>query len=163
LQKAKLKTWFANTVFVIVTDHCSKSAGKTDLPVNRYHIPCWIYAPSLIKPAIEKILVSQIDLAPTVLGFLNQSYHSRFLGSDVYKRDSSLDRIFINTHQNMGYIKNNKMVILLPRQKVETYSVDFLTGKNTPLPSDSSLINDAIAWYNGASYLFKEKKYKIKK
>ena len=162
IKKAQKKPWFNNTIFVIVSDHCSRSAGKTDLPVNRYHIPCLIYAPQLIKPSIEKRLVSQIDLAPTVLGFLNQSYTSRFLGSDVFKRDTLNDRIFISTYQDMGYIRNNKLVILAPRARVEMYSFDYVSGVNTPIPLDKSLVNEAISWYQGASFLYKEKKYKNK-
>ena len=162
IKKAQKKPWFNNTIFVIVSDHCSRSAGKTDLPVNRYHIPCLIYAPQLIKPSIEKRLVSQIDLAPTVLGFLNQSYTSRFLGSDVFKRDTLNDRIFISTYQDMGYIRNNKLVILSPRARVEMYSFDYVSGVNTAIPLDKSLVNEAISWYQGASFLYKEKKYKNK-
>ncbi len=162
IKKAQKKPWFNNTIFVIVSDHCSRSAGKTDLPVNRYHIPCLIYAPQLIKPSIEKRLVSQIDLAPTVLGFLNQSYTSRFLGSDVFKRDTLNDRIFISTYQDMGYIRNNKLVILSPRARVEMYSFDYFSGVNTPIPLDKSIVNEAISWYQGASFLYKEKKYKNK-
>jgi len=162
IKKAQKKPWFNNTIFVIVSDHCSRSAGKTDLPVNRYHIPCLIYAPQLIKPSIEKRLVSQIDLPPTVLGFLNQSYTSRFLGSDVFKRDTLNDRIFISTYQDMGYIRNNKLVILSPRARVEMYSFDYVSGVNTPIPLDKSLVNEAISWYQGASFLYKEKKYKNK-
>jgi phosphoglycerol transferase MdoB-like AlkP superfamily enzyme len=162
IKKAQKKPWFNNTIFVIVSDHCSRSAGKTDLPVNRYHIPCLIYAPQLIKPSIEKRLVSQIDLAPTVLGFLNQSYTSRFLGSDVFKRDILNDRIFISTYQDMGYIRNNKLVILSPRARVEMYSFDYVSVVNTPIPLDKSLVNEAISWYQGASFLYKEKKYKNK-
>jgi len=162
IKKAQKKPWFNNTIFVIVSDHCSRSAGKTDLPVNRYHIPCLLYAPKLIKPSIEKRLVSQVDLAPTVLGFLNQSYTSRFLGSDVFKRDTLNDRIFISTYQDMGYIRNNKLVILSPRARVEMYSFDYVSGVNTPIPLDKSLVNEAISWYQGASFLYKEKKYKNK-
>ena len=162
IKKAQKKPWFNNTLFVIVSDHCSRSAGKTDLPVNRYHIPCLIYAPQLIKPSIEKRLVSQIDLVPTVLGFLNQSYTSRFLGSDVFKRDTLNDRIFISTYQDMGYIRNNKLVILSPRGRVQMYSFDYFSGVNTPIPLDKILVNEAISWYQGASFLYKEKKYKNK-
>ena len=32
-----------NTVFVIVADHCSSSAGKTELPMDKYRIPAMIY------------------------------------------------------------------------------------------------------------------------
>jgi phosphoglycerol transferase MdoB-like AlkP superfamily enzyme len=65
LSDAAKRPRFDNTFFVIVSDHCSRSAGETDLSVNRYRIPCFIYAPKLIMPLIEQRLTSQIDLAPT--------------------------------------------------------------------------------------------------
>ena len=163
LKDAQKKPWFANTVFVIVADHCSKSAGKTDLPVTRYHIPCFIYAPQLIKPAVENRLTSQIDLAPTVLGLMNINYTSRFLGYDIFKTDTSKARVFISTYQDMGYLSNNRLVILSPRQKIETVIPDFITGNGTPVQVADSLINAAIAWYQGANYLYKKGKYKIQK
>ena len=160
LTDAKKMPWFNNTVFVIVADHCAKSAGKTDLPVNRYHIPCLIYAPALIKPVIEQRLTSQIDLAPTLLGMLNLNYNSRFLGYDVYHTAPGRERAFISTYQDMGYIKDGKLVILSPQQKIKMYKPDFLTGTAGLIPNSDSLINEAIAWYQGANYLFKNGKYK---
>lgn len=163
LKDAQHKPWFNNTLFVIVADHCSKSAGKTDLPVNRYHIPCIIYAPQLIKPAIENRLVSQIDLAPTILGLLNLNYTSRFMGYDIYNMTAGNERAFISTYQDMGYIHNGEMVILSPQQKIQTVRPDFKTGVNTPVSPSDSLIKEAIAWYQGASFLFQSGGYKFSK
>lgn len=160
IKDAQKKPWFSNTLFVIVSDHCSKSAGKTDLPVNRYHIPCIIYAPQLIKPAIEKRLVSQIDLAPTILGLMNLNYTSRFFGYDVYNMTPGNERAFISTYQDMGYIKNGEMVILSPQQKVKMFKPDFVTGINVQTPNSAALINEAIAWYQGASFQYKTGRYK---
>ena len=160
IKDAQEKPWFSNTLFIIVSDHCSKSAGKTDLPVNRYHIPCLIYAPQLIKPMVEKRLVSQIDLAPTVLGLMNLDYTSRFFGYDMYRLAPGKERAFISTYQNMGYIRDGKLVILSPRQMVKTYTPDFITGVNIPVMGSDSLINEAISWYQGASYLYKTGWYK---
>ncbi len=41
IKEAKTKPWFKNTLFVIVADHCASSAGKADLPVNKYLIPAF--------------------------------------------------------------------------------------------------------------------------
>lgn len=160
IKDAQHKPWFNNTVFVIVADHCSKSAGRTDLPVNRYHIPCLIYAPQLIKPAVEDRLVSQIDLVPTLLGLMNLNYTSRFLGYDVYKIPEKRTRAFISTYQDMGYIKGDTLVILSPQQKAEVYKADFATGTNTRISPNTGLINEAIAWYQGASYLYRSGSYR---
>lgn len=163
LKDAAKKPWFNNTIFVIVADHCSKSAGKTDLPVNRYHIPCFIYAPALISPSIEQKLTSQIDLVPTVLGLLNLNYTSRFLGYDIYKLAAGRERAFISTYQDMGYVKEGKLVILSPQQKVEMFTTNYLTGSATKISSSDSLINEAIAWYQGANFLYKNGGYKMVK
>ncbi len=163
IRDARQKPWFNSTLFVIVADHCAKSAGKTDLPVNRYHIPCFIYAPALIKPDIEKRLTSQIDLAPTILGLMNCNYTSRFMGYDIFKAPPGNERAFISTYQDMGYIRRGKLVILSPQQRVKMFEPDFLTGLESKTDRSDSLINEAIAWYQAASYLYKTGKYKMKK
>ncbi|HEY8933921.1 MAG TPA: sulfatase-like hydrolase/transferase, partial [Cyclobacteriaceae bacterium] len=107
IKESRYKPWFNNTIFVIVADHCAKSAGKTELPVNMYHIPMLIYSPANIVPAKVDRLMSQIDMGPTLLGLLNFSYKSKFFGYDIFKLEAGRERIFISTYQNVGYIKNN--------------------------------------------------------
>ena len=159
LTDAATKPWYNNTMFVIVADHCSRSAGKTDLPVNRYHIPCFIFAPALLKPLNEKRLTSQIDLAPTLLGLLNVNYSSCFFGYDIYKTPISRNRVFISTYQNLGYIRDSNLVVLSPQKKIKSYAPNFLTGAAIQKPVADSTVNEAIAWYQVASYLFKQGKY----
>jgi len=48
IREASSKPWFANTIFVIVADHCAYAAGKSALPVTGYHIPLLIYNPGTI-------------------------------------------------------------------------------------------------------------------
>lgn len=50
LDDAEQHSWFADTVFIIVADHCASSMGKIALPVNRYHIPLFIYSPAHVRP-----------------------------------------------------------------------------------------------------------------
>ncbi|MGY8831832.1 MAG: LTA synthase family protein, partial [Pseudomonadales bacterium] len=68
LAQVREKPWFKDTLFVFVADHTAGSAGKEDLPVANYHIPLFIYAPEHIEPREFTDVVSQIDLAPTLLG-----------------------------------------------------------------------------------------------
>jgi phosphoglycerol transferase MdoB-like AlkP superfamily enzyme len=153
IRNASKKPWFDSTVFVIVADHCASSAGKTDLPVSKYHIPMLIYSPSHIKPMIMDRLMSQIDIGPTLLGLLNFSYTSRFYGYDIFKLPVGRERAFISTYQNLGYLKNNKLVILSPIFKVRSFT---LSGQLEPASeiNDPALVNEAIAWYETASYSF---------
>ncbi len=155
LKDARNKPWFDSTVFVIVADHCASSAGKTELPVNKYHIPMMIYSPANIAPAKMERLMSQIDMGPTLLGLLNFSYTSKFYGYDIYKLEPGRERIFISTYQNLGFIQNGMMVQLDPQQKVNTYTPNFTDGSLIKIENDPTATNDAIAWYQTASYAFK--------
>jgi phosphoglycerol transferase MdoB-like AlkP superfamily enzyme len=65
-EMAEKQPWFSNTVFVIVADHCASSAGKTELPVDKYRIPAMIYSPGFIQPQHYTKLMSQI-IMPTLL------------------------------------------------------------------------------------------------
>ena len=152
IKESSRKPWFNNTLFVIVADHCASSAGKTELPVNKYHIPMLIYAPSHITPGRMERLMSQIDIGPTLLGLLNFSYASKFYGYDMFKLEPGRERAFISTYQSLGYIKGDKLIVLSPQLKVESFAV---SGKEqVKSKPDHNTINEAIAWYQTASYSF---------
>ncbi|WP_425360416.1 MULTISPECIES: sulfatase-like hydrolase/transferase [unclassified Candidatus Tisiphia] len=121
LELAKTHPWFDNTIFVITADHCASSAGKTDLPINKYHIPLLIYAPNILKPQIVDNLSSQIDIAPTILGLLNFSYNSKFFGQDIL--NTPANRAFISTYQLLGFMKDNHLIILRPQEQPKTYKL----------------------------------------
>jgi len=158
LQKAAARPWFDNTVFVIVADHNASVAGKTTLPVHKYHIPCLVYAPKLIKPGHSSRLMSQIDVIPTVFGMLGLSYESQNLGYDINKLPPTKERIFISTYQQLGYISNDTLVVLEPNNKVSAYKIDdYATSSYSKIQPTPELVNDAVTWYQGASYLYKNK------
>lgn len=163
LRRAQEKPWFKDTVFVIIADHQARAAGKTELPVNRYHIPCIIYAPGIIAPGVNDRLASQMDLAPTLLGMLGLSYKSQFMGRDIFHTPSESDRAFISTYQSMGYIRGDKLVILEPGRKVRTYEIeDWQNSVYKAVEPDAQLETEAVAWYQGASDLFNTGKLKVK-
>lgn len=170
LKMAKKQAWFKNTVFVIVADHCASSSGKTELPMDKYRIPAFIYAPGFIEPQKVDKLVSQIDLMPTVLGLLNFKYQSKFFGKDVLKTNY-IPRAFIATYQDLGYIKDDVLTIISPQKKLKQF--DLIQQKNKTLGTKYSIIyeekpktkidiqlkNETIAVYQTASYILKNKKY----
>ena len=158
LRAASEKPWFKNTVFVIVADHCASSAGKTELPVQKYHIPLIIFAPGgQIKPGAVETLASQVDYAPTLLGLLGWSYASRFHGWNVCSAESAAapGRALIGNYQKLGYYQHDQLGILKPVRQALTLSHDKNTGALTPQYPNVALLNDAIATYETASWLFK--------
>ncbi len=155
IKDASKKPWFNNTIFVIVADHCASSAGATELPVNKYHIPLLIYSPAHVTPGKMERLMSQIDIGPTLLGMLNFSYTSKFFGYDMNKLEPGRERAFISTYQSLGYLRNDTLVILHPGKSVDFFKPNYSDGSVSPLQSTLSLTNETIAWYQVASYQFK--------
>jgi phosphoglycerol transferase MdoB-like AlkP superfamily enzyme len=159
IQRARTKPYFADTVFVITADHDASSAGKTSVPINRYHVPLWIYSPAHIQPRRIDRLMSQIDIAPTLLGLLNFSYRSRFFGYNLLQLPPGRERAFPATYEKLGYLRGDVLTVLEPQQKLEQMKSDYATGDAVPLvPQDPAMIDDAVAYYQVASELFKQGK-----
>ena len=156
LEQAQQKTWFNNTIFVIVADHQAGSAGKRELPVKRYHIPLWIYSPAQIKPAVISELASQIDIAPTLLGILNMSYLSCFFGHDILLAPPH--RALIANYQNLGLYDGQKLAILKPQSKIALQN-----GFNVQQIHEQTVGNDVpfvqrdISYYQSAAYIYKNR------
>uniref|UniRef100_A0A831UCB2 Alkaline phosphatase family protein n=1 Tax=Geobacter metallireducens TaxID=28232 RepID=A0A831UCB2_GEOME len=158
IEAARKEPWFKDTVFVIVADHCASSAGKTELPVKKYEIPLLVYSPRHVKPGTVDRMMAQIDVAPTVLGLLNMSYTTDFLGRDILKAGQDQpERAFISTYQKLGYIEGDRLLILGPRREATLARFDRQTGAATPLPMDEGLLETALAWYQGANYIYKNR------
>lgn len=152
ITEASTHSWFRNTVFVIVADHCASSAGKTQMPVSKYHIPMLIYSPGNVGPGVMSRLMSQIDVGPTILGLLNFSYTSKFFGYDMGNLEPGRERAFISTYQNLGYLTNQGLIVLSPRAKAESFKL--VAGKD-PIPNNNAKqVREAITWYQSASYSF---------
>ena len=156
LERAQEKPWFDNTVFVIVADHQAGVAGKTALPVDKYHIPCLVYAPKLIEAGSTNRLVSQTDLGPTLLGMLGLSYRTSWLGRDLFQTPEADDRAFISTYQSLGLVKSSDLVVLTPDKSVAASRIaDWATSDYTKETVTPALESEAVSWYQEASELFK--------
>lgn len=158
-QQAALHPWFKNTVFIIIADHCASSAGKTSLPVYRYHIPCIVYAPALLKPQVVSKVCSQIDVMPTVLSLLHLRAAVHFAGQDVFS-PSFRPRAFMATYQDLGYLEDNCLTVLSPVRKVQQYRVEYLadgTTQEIPLAKPRSVyLQKALAYYQYTNMYLKK-------
>lgn len=150
---AAKEPWFANTIFLVTADHCASSAGSTELPLEKYHIPAVILAPNLIVPEVEERTVSQIDLMPTLLSLLNFNYESPFYGRSV-REEGFVERAFVATYQDLGYIEGDVLTVLSPVRRVEQYRIrptDENPHHTEPLATpDEEQIRHAIAYYQSA-------------
>jgi len=165
---AKKQDWYKNTVFVIVADHCASSAGKTELPMDKYRIPAMIFSEGFIQPQQFNPTMSQIDVMPTLLGLLNFNYKTKFLGQDVFKENFQ-PKAYIATYQDLGLIKDNYLTIISPTKKVKQYSLKLQNSQlqdNFKLYYDEipvqksvqNLVDDCVSAYQSVSYWLKENK-----
>ena len=152
IEAARNHPWFANTIFVIVADHSAASAGKTDLPVEKYHIPLIIYAPEILQPTVINHLASQIDIAPTVLGLAipGYSYKTKFFGQDILQTPPN--RAFISTYQLLGFMKDDNLVILAPNSLPNTYQL--IANEKHKIENLPALVQEAISFYQLAYKLY---------
>lgn len=164
LDEARRRPWFRDTLFVIVADHCAASAGKTALPVYRYHIPAIVYAPGFIAPGRETRMVSQIDLAPTLLGLLGLPPEPHFFGKDVLHDASYAPRALIANYQELGLLKGDRLVVLAPRRGAREFRVtdaDTPRERQTEVPPEPALVEEAIAYYQGAAQAFRSGRMRL--
>ncbi|HOI27194.1 MAG TPA: sulfatase-like hydrolase/transferase [Paludibacteraceae bacterium] len=76
--------WFNNTLFVLSADHTNQVTHKeytTD--AEAYSIPIFFYNPGSNLKGKKKELVQQIDIMPSILGYLNYDKPYVAFGNDV--------------------------------------------------------------------------------
>ena len=154
IERSRVRPWFADTVFVITADHGASGRGTMQIPIDRYLIPVFIYAPAHVKPARVDRLMSQIDIAPTLLGLLDFRYATKFLGRDVLHMGPETDRAFVGNFQTLAYLKGDEIAVLQPKRKVNVYRLE--NGRTyAARPPDPALMREAIAFYQVASHVFR--------
>ena len=153
-EEATKHSWYNNTLFVIVGDHCGSSAGKTELPILKYQIPCLLYAPAFIKPQVVDKLCSQVDVIPTLAGLMNWSYQSTFFGKNILTMRKQDERAFIGTYQKLGYIKGDSLIVLSPQKKVAQYVFDRYNGEMKEVKANDTMRVEAISLYQLGEHMF---------
>jgi phosphoglycerol transferase MdoB-like AlkP superfamily enzyme len=156
IRRARDKPWFKDTLFVITADHTASAAGKTDLPVERYHIPMIWYAPGHVEPGIMDRLMSQIDVPTTLLGWLGIDHESKFFGYNMLTLEPGRERAFISNYQTLGYMKANRLVVLGYRKPPVVMDGTPAVPVKTARIDDQTLVREAIANYQIANLMFRE-------
>jgi phosphoglycerol transferase MdoB-like AlkP superfamily enzyme len=146
IDEAKKHAWFKDTLFVLTADHGANARGTIEIPVAQYKIPLLFYAPGHIAPGRIDRLMSQIDIAPTLLGRLHFSYRTKFFGHDLFTTPPSEDRAFVANYQTLGYMRDGRIVTLMPQRRVRVAPMPLIGGAVAGIP-DEQLRDEAIAWY----------------
>jgi phosphoglycerol transferase MdoB-like AlkP superfamily enzyme len=93
--------WYDNTLFVITGDHTSQSVNlqyKTN--IGAFRVPIIFYKPdNSLKGAVDE-LAQQIDIMPSVLGYLNYNKPYLAFGRDLF---DPLEEPFVITYTSNTY------------------------------------------------------------
>jgi phosphoglycerol transferase MdoB-like AlkP superfamily enzyme len=161
LREAAKQPWFDNTLFVVVADHGARVYGKAAIPLETYEIPLMIYAPRHLAPRQIDTLMTQIDIAPTVLGLLGLPYEAPFFGVDVLNRPAGQPRIALFSHNHdVAILRDDDLVVMGLGKTSQAYRYDRTHGTFTAEPDDSNLLPLGIAYFQTAADLFKSHGYK---
>ncbi|HEX5091051.1 MAG TPA: sulfatase-like hydrolase/transferase [Burkholderiales bacterium] len=160
LEQARARPWFRDTLFVLTADHGANARGTLRIPVDKYLIPVMVYSPAHVAPRRVDRLMSQIDIAPTLLGLLRLRYYSKFFGRDVLDSPPETDRAFVANYETLGYLKGDRLLVLHPKRKVEEFVVGQEGAELTRVARpDAGLQAEAVSYYQLAADLYKHGGY----
>lgn len=157
MEKAMKQKWAENTLFVFLGDH-GKMVGNPDseMPHSYNHIPLMLYSPGKIQPAEIKAFGGQIDIAPTLLGFLGIGYTQNNFGVDLLNEQRPC---MFFTADNMIGARNEKGLYIYVPESEQEFRYFIKEGQlhhTSPEPITDSLKNYAFSMLQATEYLVKQ-------
>lgn len=157
-KKARQSDYWDNTVFLIVADHDSRVGGANLVPLRHFHIPALILGGGVPSRQDERI-ISQIDLAPTLLSLMGIESEHPMIGRDLTQQDS--DRAMMQYFENYGYLKGDILTVLMPHQSPCQYRYT-APDKYEPMEQiDDVLAKEALAHVLWPSWAYHEQAYTL--
>jgi phosphoglycerol transferase MdoB-like AlkP superfamily enzyme len=120
------------------------------------------FAPGKLPAGTVAAAVSQLDIAPTVLGLLGLlgfAYTAPFYGQNVLSPASAGHPILMNHNHDVAFIENDAMVVLGLQRSQDFYRYEARTDRLAANPEDPALVDRATAYYQTAFELFKSHRY----
>nr|WP_240151268.1 LTA synthase family protein [Luteibacter jiangsuensis] len=156
--KAKQSPYWNHTVFLVVADHDARVFGASLVPVRHFHIPALIIGAGVPVKKDDHI-VSQVDLAPTLLSLIGISSEHPMLGADLTRHYP--DRAIMQYGDNYGYLSKDTLVVLRPNQPAAQYHYTVEGEKLEPEAVDPQLEKVALAHALWPSWAYGHQRYRL--
>ncbi|WP_428773730.1 LTA synthase family protein [Vibrio sp.] len=159
--KAKRSRYWDNTVFAVIADHDARAYGTLPVPIGHFKIPAIIFGGG-IQPRMDDRLVSQIDLAPTLLSLAGIDSINPMIGHDL-TQPLSIDkqRAMMQRDKNFGWMTaDNQVVVIRPEQGISSYRYDEKSDSLTDAQLDPDIIKRAHANAMWGSLAFEQNYYR---
>lgn len=160
-KKARQAPYWNNTIFLVVADHDARVSGGL-VPVRHFHIPALILGPGVPVKKDAQVM-SQIDLAPTLLSLMGIDTVHPMLGRDLTRQTAG--RAMMQFGDNYGYLKSDPakgetLVVLEPGKSGRTMKYQ-VPDIYTPVDPDPAQEKEALAHVLWPSWAYKEQRYAL--
>jgi phosphoglycerol transferase MdoB-like AlkP superfamily enzyme len=130
IDQAKKQPYWQDTIFIIVADHDARALGNDLVPIKNFHIP-GVILNSGNKHLSDERIVSQIDLAPTLLSLMGVTNDSPMIGRDL-NNTLARGRAMMQYADNFAYMTNDDVTILQPQKPPVNFGYSLKEKKLVP-------------------------------
>ncbi|MFN7013551.1 MAG: LTA synthase family protein, partial [Bacteroidia bacterium] len=85
LKHAASKSWFNNTLFVLIGDHGAIVNQEADMYLGMHHTPLIFYAPQKLIPESNDALRGQVDVLPSIAHLLGINFNNKPFAVNLFK------------------------------------------------------------------------------
>jgi phosphoglycerol transferase MdoB-like AlkP superfamily enzyme len=156
-ERAKSSAYWENTVFLVVADHDSRVSGATLVPVRHFHIPAVILGAG-VTPKRDDRLISQLDLAPTLLSLIGITTAHPMIGHDLTR--TSPERAIMQFGDCFGYLRDDALLVMTPGKPPAQYCYR-APEEYIPAALDPNLARIALAHALWPSWAYREGRYTL--
>jgi phosphoglycerol transferase MdoB-like AlkP superfamily enzyme len=168
IERARTSDYWADTLFLVVADHDTRVYGNELVPVGKFHIPGVILGADTTARRIDS-LVSQIDLAPTLLSLMGVDSEHPFPGRDLTRTlpefgnspEAVHGRAMMQFDQNFAWLERDRLTVLLPDGSSRQFAFDRRTQELKPATTtDPEAARQALAHVLMPAWLYREQRYR---
>ena len=158
---AKESSYWKDTIFLVVADHDSRVGGASLVPIPRFRIPGIILGEG-VDVKHDKRIVSQIDLAPTLISLMGISCNYPMLGRDLTQTSEDWPgRALMQYDKNMAYLRGDDVVILQPDREPAGFKYYSKTGLLSKSPQSEEMKLAAKSWALWGSMAYQKGLYRV--
>ena len=162
LREAARHAWFSRTIFIIVADHGARVYGRQEIPLRTYEIPLLLYSPGNIAPRRVDGLMTQVDIAPTLMGLLGLPYTAPWFGQDALNTPEQGRVAFFSHNHDVAMLRDGALTILGLQRSVLNKHYDAQSDHyDNDAPVDAAMNDLTIAYYQTAYELFKTHQFDL--
>ncbi|MAK56467.1 MAG: sulfatase [Pusillimonas sp.] len=156
--KAKESPYWEDTLFLIVADHDARVGGEQLIPLKHFHIPA-LFLGHTVQPHNDSRIISQIDLAPTLLSLAGLSSAHPMIGHDL-TNPASGGRAMMQFSDNYGYLKGNQLLVLEPHRPARQFTYQAPDTYVTETVQEA-LAQEALAHVLWPDWAYREQAYTL--